>query len=120
MRSKPRKKKDERLSCRKNLKSCLTAKTKVRMPRPFLRLSYASRSRFEAAPLTHFSRHVVISFGRKFFAGFRRLKHCQFFRVWSRSTFSPTHFWWDGRSRKKRRRRRGTVAARVCTLRARQ
>jgi hypothetical protein len=41
-------KQDERLSCRKNSKSCLTAKTKVRMPRPFLRRSCASRSRFEA------------------------------------------------------------------------
>src|SRR6266478_1696648 len=52
MRSKPRKNKDEQLSCRKNSKSCLTAKTKVRMPRPFLRRSCASRSRFEKACLT--------------------------------------------------------------------
>src|SRR5437870_4521833 len=51
MRSKPRKNKDERLSCRKNSKSCLTAKTRVRMPRPFLRRSCASRSRFEAQGL---------------------------------------------------------------------
>src|SRR4029434_2303663 len=56
MRSKPRKKKAKRLRYRKNWKSCSTAKTRVRMLPPFLQPSYASRSRFEAVPPTHFSR----------------------------------------------------------------
>src|SRR5258707_1696781 len=36
------------MSCRNNSKSCLTAKTRVRTPRRFLRPSCASRSPFEA------------------------------------------------------------------------
>src|SRR4030095_7970008 len=49
MRSKPRKRTAERLSYRENWKNCSTAKTKVRMPPPFLQPSYALRSRCEAA-----------------------------------------------------------------------
>src|SRR5216110_705285 len=52
MRSRPRKKKVERVNCRKNWKSCSTAKTKVRLPLQFLQLSFALRPPFEAAPLT--------------------------------------------------------------------
>src|SRR6266487_3102717 len=52
MRSKPRKRKAERLSYRKNWKSCSTARTKIRLPLPFLQLSSALPSPFEAAPLT--------------------------------------------------------------------
>src|SRR4029077_12478818 len=48
MRSRPRKNKAGRMSCRKNSKSCLTAKTRIRTPRQFLRPSCASRSPFEA------------------------------------------------------------------------
>src|SRR5215469_9324882 len=45
MRSKPRRKTVEQLSYKNNWKTCSTAKTKVRLPRPFLRRSCASRLR---------------------------------------------------------------------------
>ena len=51
MRSKPRKKKAERPSYRKNWKSCSTARTKVRLALPFLQPSCALRSLFETLPL---------------------------------------------------------------------
>src|ERR1700719_4456407 len=52
MRSKLRKKKARRLSYKKNWKSCSTAKTKVRMPPPFLQPFCALRSRFEKSSPT--------------------------------------------------------------------
>src|SRR5882762_8590572 len=50
MHSKPQKRTAARLTCRESWKSCLPAKTKARarMPPPFLQLSCALRSRFEA------------------------------------------------------------------------
>src|SRR6266567_3010805 len=51
MRSKPRKRKAERLSYRKNWKSCSTARTRVRLLLRFQQLSSALRSPFEALPL---------------------------------------------------------------------
>ena len=47
MHSKPRKRTVERVTCGRSWKSCSTAKTKVRMPLPFLPPSCALRSRFE-------------------------------------------------------------------------